>query len=135
MLFVYSKAFSLHKLKKKVSLLYAKFKNNCNSFPIIRKRLIEAYPNKFESVYNIYKRAEAVKQMVKDYIQKYEVDFDEKIVLISHENFLKVYTGKWEDGQINEDMKDPKCSLKYSWSDDETVRLTSLRFWMFLIIL
>ena len=93
----------------------------CNSFAVFAEKIISCFPNKIESRYSVFNRAESVKEMIRDYIAKNKLTFDDKILLISHNSFLKIFTGKWSEGDINESMKDPIKSLGYSWKDESEV--------------
>ena len=97
------------------------------------KKVISCFPDTIESRYSIYKRAEVIKEMIRSYISKHKIPFDEKIILISHKSFLKIYTGKWNDDEINIEMKDPVASLKSSCkTEDEVSFCFTFSFYIFI---
>lgn len=61
--------------------------------------------------YNIYKRAESTREIIKNYIKTTDIPEGHKVVLVAHFSFFKMYTG--EHDAINEDMDDPEAFIEF----------------------
>ena len=53
------------------------------------------YPDRVESLLNVYKRALATKKIIQDYLTESKLQREQKVVLVSHYTFLAMYTTKW----------------------------------------
>ena len=64
--------------------------------------------------YSTYKRRESVKEYVKNYIYKNNLGDDEKVVIISHNSFLKMLIADVDEKQVCEDMPNPFNKYEFS---------------------
>ena len=53
------------------------------------------YPDRVESLLNVYKRALTTKKIIQDYLTESKLQREQKVVLVSHDTFLAMYTTKW----------------------------------------
>lgn len=71
-----------------------------NIWDLIVDQIAVTFPDRIESHQNILNRA----NWVKDFVKKYQVPQDQKIVLLAHFSFLQFFTGEWdyipEDGIV-----------------------------------
>ena len=82
-----------------------------NVFDLIIEKAQKLKPKELESKLSILKRANSVKQHVLDYIKN--VDPEQKVVIVTHDLFLRYWTGEWHGSIYNDEKSDIRKPDEY----------------------
>lgn len=69
---------------------------NSNAFDLLVEEIQNCYPRKLESMRSMVNRVNKVKKFVKGLLRTENLEQDSKVVLVTHSNFFKAWTGVWE---------------------------------------
>jgi broad specificity phosphatase PhoE len=64
---------------------------------ILKKAMINRFPRSSEFLDGTYDRTELMKKFIKDYLISWKKLEDKKVLVISHENYIRTWTAQWED--------------------------------------
>ena len=67
-----------------------------NAFDMIVDCIDKNFSKRLESIRNMVKRTEAVKNRIPQIIKEHSLGKDEKLVIVAHSLFFKVWTAKWD---------------------------------------
>lgn len=104
------------KIKHKIKPRIEPNDNDCigtNAYQLIMNEVSEVYPENLESRWNIFDRATRVKQFVKNYLANTHLEEGEKVVMVAHYVFIKIYTAKYtQEHSRDEPLPEPEQNIQ-----------------------